>query len=66
LLLIPDDQQVIFERYSDSSGGYILLDPKDPTAFKQLFRAARAKLKLRIQATLIQVDGKGYPTLFAY
>ncbi|PWW76643.1 hypothetical protein C7212DRAFT_190873 [Tuber magnatum] len=55
LLAIPEDKQVIFERYSDSAGGYVILDTAEPAAFKQLYRAARAKLKLRIQATIRNV-----------
>ncbi|RPA98615.1 hypothetical protein L873DRAFT_1828469 [Choiromyces venosus 120613-1] len=53
LLAIPEDKEVTFERYSDSAGGYVVLDTAEPTAFKQLYRAARAKLKLRIQATIV-------------
>ncbi|KAH8147898.1 uncharacterized protein LAJ45_07999 [Morchella importuna] len=53
LLVIPDDQTVVFERYSDSAGSYVILDPKNPAVYKQLYRAAKAKLKLRFKATII-------------
>ncbi|KAL3458524.1 hypothetical protein BJX64DRAFT_266626 [Aspergillus heterothallicus] len=54
LLGIPADTNVIFERYSDSAGAYIYLDSNNPAVFKQLYRAAKAKLKLRIRATVEQ------------
>ncbi|KAI9883857.1 MAG: hypothetical protein M1823_004368 [Watsoniomyces obsoletus] len=53
LLEIPLDHSVIFERYSDSAGAFVTLDANDPAVFKQLYRAAKAKLKLRIRATVI-------------
>lgn len=43
---------MIFERYSDSAGSYVQLDTNSPAVFKQLYRAAKAKLKLRIKATV--------------
>jgi next-to-BRCA1 protein 1 len=49
LLAIPADQDVIFKRYSDSASSYVTLDPNNPSIYKQLYRAAKAKLKLRIQ-----------------
>ncbi|KAI9376486.1 hypothetical protein BJX61DRAFT_367196 [Aspergillus egyptiacus] len=52
LLGIPADKNVIFERYSDSAGSYVYLDSNNPAVFKQLYRAAKAKLKLRIKATV--------------
>jgi next-to-BRCA1 protein 1 len=53
LLTIPEGQEVLFERYSDSAASYVTLDPTNPAVYKQLYRAAKAKLKLRIKATLI-------------
>ena len=50
---IDPNQQVIFERYSDSAGAYIKLDSSNPSIYKQVYRAAKAKLKLRIKATVI-------------
>ena len=41
-----------FERFSDSAGAYIKLDSHNPSVYKQLYRAAKAKLKLRIRATI--------------
>lgn len=53
LLAIPLNQIVIFERFSDSAGAYTTLDSNNPSVYKQLYRAAKAKLKLRIKATLV-------------
>ena len=52
MLGIPADAAVIFQRYSDSAGTYIHLDPSNPAVYKQLYRAAKAKLKLRIKAVV--------------
>jgi len=43
---------VTFERFSDSAGAYIKLDSNNPSVYKQLYRAAKAKLKLRIRASI--------------
>ncbi|CCX07078.1 hypothetical protein FPQ18DRAFT_309915 [Pyronema domesticum] len=51
LLAIPQGREVYFYRYSDSAGEWILLDPNSTPVYKQLFRAAKAKLKLRIKVT---------------
>ena len=42
----------MFERYSDSAGAYVTLDSDKPQVYKTLFRAAKAKLKLRLRATI--------------
>jgi next to BRCA1 gene 1 protein len=52
LLAIPATSDAIFERYSDSEGTYIILDPNNASAYKQLYRAAKAKLKLRMKVTI--------------
>ncbi|KAL8826649.1 MAG: hypothetical protein Q9191_003665 [Dirinaria sp. TL-2023a] len=52
MLAVPPNQNVIFERFSDSAGAYIKLDSNNPSVYKQLYRAAKAKLKLRIRATI--------------
>ena len=58
LLNIPDDTEVIFERYSDSAADFITLDPNNQQVFKQLYRAAKAKLKLRLKLTVIETETK--------
>jgi next-to-BRCA1 protein 1 len=42
----------VLERYSDSSASYVTLDSDKPQVYKTLFRAAKAKLKLRLRATV--------------
>jgi next-to-BRCA1 protein 1 len=51
-LQIRDDEHVVFERYSDSAAAYVTLDSNAPAVYKTLFRAAKAKLKLRLRATV--------------
>lgn len=41
----------MFERYSDSSASFITLDSSNTSVYKQLFRAAKAKGKLRLRVT---------------
>ncbi|KAF7512698.1 hypothetical protein GJ744_000265 [Endocarpon pusillum] len=53
LLSIPPDTDVVFERFSDSAGSYVALDSNNPAIYKQLYRAAKAKLKLRIKTTIV-------------
>jgi len=54
LLAIPEADDVVFERWSDSAAAYILLDSNKPAVYKQLYRAAKAKAKLRIKVTTSQ------------
>ncbi|CAK3949349.1 ZZ-type zinc finger-containing [Lecanosticta acicola] len=56
VLDIKSDQHVVLERYSDSAGGYIALSEANAQAFKTLIRAAKAKLKLRLKATVSPVE----------
>lgn len=53
LLAIPAHHLMALERFSDSAGTYIALDSNNPSVYKQLYRAAKAKLKLRIKVTVI-------------
>ena len=62
LLALPPNKRVVFERYSDSAGTFITLDSANASVYKQLYRAAKAKLKLRIKATVTDVEP---PTLQA-
>ncbi|KAL8893023.1 MAG: hypothetical protein Q9215_000027 [Flavoplaca cf. flavocitrina] len=55
LLNVLPTQNITFERFSDSAGSYIALDSNNPAVYKQLYRAAKAKLKLRIKATITDV-----------
>ncbi|KAF2231750.1 hypothetical protein EV356DRAFT_489744 [Viridothelium virens] len=58
LLDIPPNQGIKFERYSDSAGAFIVLEPGDLTVYKTLHRAAKAKLKLRLRVTPLPVERK--------
>ncbi|KAF4339831.1 ZZ type zinc finger domain protein [Fusarium beomiforme] len=51
-LHIPGDVEVAFERYSDSAASYVLLEPENIPIYKQLYRAAKAKSKLKIRVTI--------------
>jgi len=48
---IPLMATALFERYSDSAGAYIFLDPNNISVYKQLGRAAKAKQKLKLRVT---------------
>lgn len=52
VLDIKPEQHIVLERYSDSSGDYVTLDESNPQVFKTLIRAAKAKGKLRLKATV--------------
>jgi next to BRCA1 gene 1 protein len=58
LLAIPADLEVRFDRFSDSAGAYITLDSNNAAIYKQLYRAAKAKLKLRLRATVEKKPAK--------
>ncbi|RFU30963.1 hypothetical protein B7463_g5368, partial [Scytalidium lignicola] len=51
-LSIPPNAEAIFERYSDSAAAFVVLDPNNASVYKQLYRAAKAKLKLRLKVTV--------------
>ncbi|KAI9716492.1 MAG: hypothetical protein M1828_007652 [Chrysothrix sp. TS-e1954] len=57
-LNIPADQKLIIERFSDSSSSFIILDKTIPATYKQLYRAAKAKLKLRLRVILLKEPAK--------
>ncbi|KAF3013575.1 hypothetical protein E8E14_011399 [Neopestalotiopsis sp. 37M] len=48
-LHIQEDTQILIERYSDSAAAYVVLDSTNPAVYKQLFRAAKAKQKLKLR-----------------
>ena len=52
MLNIASSQTTVFERYSDSSSSFITLDSNIPSVYKQLYRAAKAKQKLKIRVTI--------------
>ncbi|KAL9089162.1 MAG: hypothetical protein Q9159_002722 [Coniocarpon cinnabarinum] len=60
ILQIPSNQTLILERFSDSSGAFVPVDACIPASYKQLYRAAKAKSKLRLRASLKQIDVQGH------
>ncbi|KAJ5219825.1 Zinc finger ZZ-type [Penicillium chermesinum] len=62
LLGVAPEASVIFERYSDSAAAYVQLDSNNSAVYKQLYRAAKAKSKLRLKATI--VDSTTEPASF--
>ncbi len=42
------------ERYSDSAASFVLLDSSNMPVYKQLYRAAKAKSKLKLRVTLVE------------
>ncbi|KAK4175554.1 hypothetical protein QBC36DRAFT_311928 [Triangularia setosa] len=52
VLNIRGDADVLFERYSDSATSYVVLDTANTAVYKQLYRAAKAKQKLKLRVTV--------------
>ncbi|KAK0636325.1 hypothetical protein B0T17DRAFT_483001 [Bombardia bombarda] len=52
ILAIPAGADAVFERYSDSVTSYVVLDQKNPAVYKQLYRAAKAKQKLKLRVSV--------------
>lgn len=50
-LQVPAGIKTVTERYSDSAAAFVVLDPDNVSVFKQLFRAAKAKQKLKLRVT---------------
>lgn len=50
-LQIPADADITIERYSDSATRYVRLSNEDASVYKQLYRAAKAKSKLKLRVT---------------
>jgi len=49
---ISADADAVFERYSDSAASYVVLDQANTPVYKQLYRAAKAKHKLKLRVTV--------------
>jgi next-to-BRCA1 protein 1 len=56
---------VVFERYSDSTASYVTLESDKPQIYKTLFRAAKAKLKLRLRATGLAPSPEAVPQVLS-
>ncbi len=55
-LAIPLDAEALFERYSDSAAAYVILDQANTAVYKQLYRAAKAKHKLKLRISVKPVN----------
>lgn len=64
-MTVPPTDSLVLERYSDSFANYIYLDSENPAVYKQLYRAAKAKLKLRIKATTKPQESTDAPAVAA-
>ncbi|KAG6036035.1 hypothetical protein E4U41_005831 [Claviceps citrina] len=51
MLLISSDTKIMIERYSDSAAAYVMLDATNMAVYKQLYRAAKAKSKLKLRVS---------------
>lgn len=60
-LHIPAETEALIERYSDSAAAYVLLDSANTAVYKQLYRAAKAKSKLKFRVTLKNTEEKVAP-----
>lgn len=60
-LHIPLETQVIIERYSDSAGTFVVLDSNNLPVYKQLYRAAKAKSKLKLRVFVPELQPKTTP-----
>lgn len=60
-LHIPLETQVIIERYSDSASAFVVLDSNNLPVYKQLYRAAKAKSKLKLRVSVPQLEPKTAP-----
>ncbi|PHH83097.1 hypothetical protein CDD83_3065 [Cordyceps sp. RAO-2017] len=60
-LHIPDDAKITIERFSDSAAAYVLLDPANVSVYKQLYRAAKAKSKLKLRVTVLATGERTVP-----
>ncbi|KAI1738043.1 hypothetical protein F4680DRAFT_460138 [Xylaria scruposa] len=55
-LQIPADTAAVIERYSDSATTFVVLSPTNVSVYKQLYRAAKAKQKLKLRVTTIPTE----------
>ncbi|KAH8157148.1 hypothetical protein CIB48_g11098 [Xylaria polymorpha] len=53
---IPVNTAAVIERYSDSATTFVVLSPTNVSVYKQLYRAAKAKQKLKLRVTTIPTE----------
>ncbi|PHH65553.1 hypothetical protein CDD81_1988 [Ophiocordyceps australis] len=64
-LHISDDTKIMIERYSDSASAYVMLDSSNLSVYKQLFRAAKAKSKLKLRVSALRSEAPASGARFA-
>lgn len=52
-LPIPANTNIMIERYSDSAAAYVMLEPSNMAVYKQLYRAAKAKSRLKFRVSAL-------------
>lgn len=57
LLEIDPSVDCVFERYSDSATAFVVLDRTNVSVYKQLYRAAKAKGRLKLKVTHVTEQG---------
>ncbi|KAG5964880.1 hypothetical protein E4U58_003012 [Claviceps cyperi] len=57
-LPIPANTSIMIERYSDSAAAYVMLDPSNMAVYKQLYRAAKAKSRLKFRVSALLDNGE--------
>ncbi|KAM0520161.1 hypothetical protein ACHAPE_003441 [Trichoderma viride] len=60
-LRIAPEARMLVERYSDSAGTFVVLDSSNMPVYKQLYRAAKAKSKLKLRVSANQPLPKAAP-----
>lgn len=60
-LQIAADTKIMIERYSDSAAAFVMLDPSNMAVYKQLYRAAKAKSKLKLRVSVLPNNNKAVP-----
>ncbi|KAI8630004.1 hypothetical protein F5Y19DRAFT_474950 [Xylariaceae sp. FL1651] len=55
-LQIPVDTATVIERYSDSAASFVTLHQSNTAIYKQLYRAAKAKQKLKLRVTTKPIE----------
>lgn len=60
-LPIPADTKIMIERYSDSAAAYVMLDASNMAVYKQLYRAAKAKSKLKLRVSAMPDNEEASP-----
>lgn len=60
-LRVPSEHELVIERYSDSAAAYVVLDSTNTAIYKQLYRAAKAKSKLKLRVASLNAEKKPTP-----